>query len=168
VLKTSLGVDFYDGKIGTLSEIIEYFKKGLAIAIRIGYMLFVLIGSYWLGRMLIEAGDKIEAEQHLREAVGIMESWGRGMGYTVYANKLLAEILAERGELEQAHYYLVKGLRYSISEKEIQDFLVSLKDYCQAMEKPEEFIAICNAELEQRDKDEEKEIIKSALADFQK
>jgi len=154
----------------TLSESIEYYKKGLAIAKRIGYMLFVLTGSYELGRMLIEAGDKIEAEQHLREAVGIMESWGKQFeGWqTVYAYKFLADILAERGELEQVHYYLVKGLRYSTTKDEIQDFLTSLKNSCQSMGKSEEFVAICNAELEQRDKDEEKQIIKNALADFQK
>jgi class 3 adenylate cyclase/tetratricopeptide (TPR) repeat protein/ribosomal protein L40E len=164
-----LGYDSYYGKIGTLSESIEYCRKALAIAKRIGYMLFVLIGSYALGRMLIEAGDKIEAEQHLREAVGIMESWGKQFEgwWTVYAYKFLAEILAERGELEQAHYHLVKGLRYSL-KNEIQDFLTSLKDSCQTMGKPEEFIAICNAELEQRNQDEEKQIIKNALADFQK
>ena len=129
-------------------------------------MLYVLAGSTWLGRMLIKAGDKIEAEQHLREAVGIMESWGRQFWGTVYAYKSLADVLAERGELEQAHYYLVKGLRYSTSKYEIQNFLASLKDSCQAMGKPEEFIAICNAELEQRDKDEEKLIIKNALSDL--
>jgi hypothetical protein len=131
-------------------------------------MIYVLIGSSWLGQMLIEAGDKIEAEQRLREAVGIMESWGKQFVQTVYAYKFLADILAERNELEQAHYYLVKGLRYSISKNEIQDFLTSLKDSCQSMGKPEEFISICNAELEQRDKDEEKQIIKNALVDFQK
>jgi class 3 adenylate cyclase/tetratricopeptide (TPR) repeat protein len=165
-----LGYEAYLAEIGILSELIEYCRKGLTIAKRIGYILFVLIGSYGLGRMLIEAGDKIEAEQHLREAVGIMESWGRQFEpeQTVYAYKFLAEILDEQGELEQAHYYLIKGLRYSISEKEIQDFLTYIKDSCQAMGKPEEFIAICNAELEQRDKDEEKQIIKNALADFQK
>jgi len=163
-----LGIDL--SICGTLPESIEYLRKGLAIAKRIGYMLFVLTGSYWLGRMLIETGDKIEAEQRLREAVGIMESWGRQFeGWrTVYAYKFLADILAERGELEQAHHYLVKGLRYSTTKNEIQDFLASLKDSCQTMGKPEEFIAICNAELEQRDQDEVKLLIKNALADLQK
>jgi len=163
-----LGIYSYYGRIGTLSEFIEYFTKGLVIAKRIGYMLFVLFGSYYLGLMLIEAGDKIEAEKHLREAVGIMESWKRQQELTsVYAYKFLADILAERGELEQACSYLAKGLRLTLSNYEIQDFLTYLKDSCKKMGKPEEFIALCNSELEKRDKYEEKQIIKNALADFQ-
>jgi len=156
-------------EIGKLSESIEYLRKGLAIAKRIGHMLYILNGNFWLGYILIEAGDKIEAEQHLREAVDVMEIWGKQFGGTgsVYAYKSLAEILAERGELEQACSYLAKGLRFTLSNGQIQNFLTYLKDSCQSMGKPEEFIAICNTELEQRDQDEEKLIIKKALADFQ-
>ncbi|MFC1719154.1 hypothetical protein ACFL6S_36215, partial [Candidatus Poribacteria bacterium] len=151
-----------------LFESIEYFGKGLAIAKRTGYSLLILMGQYWLGKRLLIAGEEMEAEKHLREAVNIMEDWGRQFeaGGTVESYHLLAEILTKQGNHEQAYQYLARGLQFA-TWRHLEEFLKSIRDICKATDKTEDFADLCKIEMENRERDDELKVLNHFLLSIQ-
>lgn len=84
-----------------LDEVMDVWDRQLGDAHRNGSLLAVGAIQLWMGYTLLRRGELVEAEESLRVAKESLYLWGQLLPHR-YAESILAEVLLERGKLDEA------------------------------------------------------------------